>query len=117
MHIDLSGILGMLALSAPLPIIVALLAAYPLRRVAWKLCKRFGKKRLGYYPTTFALGMAMQFMQVYHRPSVAYVLEVKQEQQVEEDDEGGPESLIKQLGRQLQRIRRGDPIERLVLRI
>ena len=59
----------------------------------------------------------MQFMQVYHRPSVAYVLEVKQEQQVEEDDEGGPESLIKQLGRQLQRIRRGDPIERLVLRI
>ena len=48
---------------------------------------------------------------------MAYVLEVKQEQQVEEDDEGGPESLIKQLGRQLQRIRRGDPIERLVLRI
>jgi len=117
MHIELSDVLGMLALSAPLPIIVALLTAYPLRRAAWKLGKRWGRKHLGYYPSTFALGMAMQFMQVYHRPSMAYVLEVKQEDQAEKDKEGGPESLIKQFHRQLQRIRRGDPVKRLVLRI
>jgi len=39
---------------------------------------------------------------------------------VEEDDEGGPDPLaarMKHFHRQLRRIRRGDPVGRLILRI
>jgi hypothetical protein len=36
---------------------------------------------------------------------------------VEEDDEGDPETPAKQLSRQLKRIRRGEVVERLVLRL
>jgi hypothetical protein len=48
---------------------------------------------------------------------VDYVLEAKQDEDAEEDDKGDPESLTKQLDRQLKRIRRGEPIDRLVLRL
>ena len=59
----------------------------------------------------------MQFMQVYWRPSVSYVLEEKQDEDADEDDNGDPENLKKQLDRQLKRIRRGEPVDRLVLRL
>ena len=53
----------------------------------------------------------------FHRPSVAYVVEARQEEDADEDDDGEPESLTKQLDRQLRKIRRGEPVERLVLRL
>jgi hypothetical protein len=45
------------------------------------------------------------------------VLETKQVEVVEEDDEGDPETAAKELSRQLKRIRRGEAVERLVLRV
>jgi hypothetical protein len=48
---------------------------------------------------------------------VAYVVKAKQDEDADEDDEGDPESLTKQLNRQLRRIRRGKPVDRLVLRL
>jgi hypothetical protein len=56
-------------------------------------------------------------MQVFHRPSVAHALEMKQDEDADEDDEGDPENLKKQLSRQYKRIRRGEPVEKLVLRL
>jgi hypothetical protein len=61
--------------------------------------------------------MAFLFLQVFHRPSVAHVLEEKQKEDAEENDEGDPENLKKQIDRQLKKIRRGEPVERLVLRL
>ncbi len=61
--------------------------------------------------------MAFLFLQVFCRPSIANVVEVKQEEDADEDDEGDPGSVTKQLNRQLKRIRRGEPVERLVLRL
>lgn len=61
--------------------------------------------------------MALQFIQVFYRPTVAHVLETKQDEEADEDDSGGPESLTKQLHRQLRRIRSGEFVERLILRL
>jgi hypothetical protein len=109
-------------LYAPFLVMGLILVHYALRRALWRRGKRLGKSRLGFYPSAFALGMALQFIQVYHRPSIAYVREVKREEQddADEDDHGEPETTTarrKHFFRQLWRIRRGDPIEKLVLKI
>ncbi|MDR3750561.1 MAG: hypothetical protein P4K94_03655 [Terracidiphilus sp.] len=103
--------------SVPFLAIGVILAHYVLRRATWKHNRRLGRKRLGYYPSAFALGMAFQFFQVYYRPSVAYFLEAKREEDAEDDDEGDPETPINHLNRQLRRIRRGERIDTLVLRL
>jgi hypothetical protein len=53
---------------------------------------------------------------------MAHVLESRQDEaeDADEDDNGDPESTaarLKHFHRQLRRIRRGDPVERLVLRV
>jgi hypothetical protein len=114
---NLDAIYGSLIYASSLPFvaIVLILFHYALRRVLFRRRKRLGRGRRGFYPSAVALGMAFQFMQVFTRPSIAYVLEEKQKDEAEEDDEGDPETLQKQLGRQLRRIRRGEPVDRLVL--
>ena len=117
MHFDVLSVLSVLCFGAPALAIVGILAHYQLRRVAYRRNRRRGRRKLGYYPSSFALGLVLQFVQVYWRPSVAYVMEEKQEEDADEDDEGDPENLKKQLDRQLKKIRRGEPVERLVLRL
>ncbi|MGA3343534.1 MAG: hypothetical protein ABSC76_01585 [Terracidiphilus sp.] len=66
------------------------------------------------------LAMGMGFLQVmwlFYRPSVAYIMRVQEDEDADEDDEGDPENLTKQLNKQLKRIRRGEPVDRLVLRL
>jgi hypothetical protein len=103
--------------SLPYVAIVVVLFHYLLRRTKWKADKRCGKKSPGFCPSTTALGMMMLFMQVFVRPTLQYVLEEKQNQDVEEDDGGDPEGITKQLHRQLKRIRRGEQVGDLVLRL
>jgi hypothetical protein len=104
-------------ISAPFLTIVAILVHYYLRRAAWRRNRRLGKKNQGFCPSASSLGTAFQLMQVFHRPSMAYVLEAKRDEDADEDDQGDPESLTKQLNRQLRRIRRGERVETLVLRL
>jgi hypothetical protein len=61
--------------------------------------------------------MAFLFAQTFYRPSLAHVIEVKQDEEVEEDDEGDPETVNKQLNRQLKRILRGEVVDKLVIRL
>ena len=117
MRIDAIYAWCIFALYPPFLAVVLILVHYSLARVRWRRRKRRGERRLGFCPSSFALGMAFQFMQVYHRPSMAYVLEAKQDHDADEDDEGDPETVAKQLDRQLRRIRRGELVERLVLRL
>jgi hypothetical protein len=108
------------ALYAPLLLIGMILVHYSLRRVFWRRSKRLGKSGLGFYPSAFALGMAFQFIQVFHRPSMAHVIEAKRDEDADEDDSGDPvtpEARLRHFHRQLRRIRRGEPIDRLMLRI
>ncbi|MGB8260552.1 MAG: hypothetical protein WCE75_09380 [Terracidiphilus sp.] len=76
-----------------------------------------GRRRFAFGSARFVLGMAFQFLQVLYQPSVAYAVEAKLDDKADEDDTGDPESLKKQLSRQLRRIRRGERVERLVLRL
>jgi hypothetical protein len=65
-----------------------------------------------------AAGIAfLHFMQEFYSPGAVYLLEARQDQEADEDDEGDPETLTKQLNRQLKRIRRGEQVDQLVLRL
>jgi hypothetical protein len=116
MHVD-PFVLGFYAMSAPFLAIGIILVRYCFLRARWRLNQRLGRKNSGFSPSSSALGIAFLFLQVFYRPSVANVVEIKQDEDADEDDEGDPENLKKQLSRQLKRIRRGEPVDRLVLRL
>jgi hypothetical protein len=109
--------LGLFASSLPCLAILAMLVHYKFCRERWRRKSRRGKKNAGFCPSASALGFALQFMQVFYRPSVSYVLEARQHDETEEETSGDPETLTKQLDRQLRRIRRGEPLERIILRL
>jgi hypothetical protein len=116
MHVDVLSVLSLFS-AAPFVAIAAILCLYLIRRVPGVRSTRTGRRLFGLQPAAVGLGMAFLFLQVFWRPSLSHVIEVQQKVDVEEDDEGDPESLTKQLHRQLRRIRRGEPVERLVLRL
>jgi hypothetical protein len=116
MHNYALNLLIALSVGSPGLAIAVLLMAYHLRRLLWRRNKRLGRK-LGYYPSSAMLGLGLLFLQVFYRPSVVNVLEEKQKEDAEEEGEGDSENLKKQLDRQLKKIRRGEPIESLVLRL
>ena len=110
------------ALYVPFFLIAMILAHYVLLRARWRRRNRRGKARPGFYPSAVALGLAFQFLQVFHRPSMVHVVEARQQakEDADEDDNGDPNSpanRMRHFHRQLRRIRRGDPNERLVLRM
>ncbi|MGA3162199.1 MAG: hypothetical protein ABSC77_13380 [Terracidiphilus sp.] len=116
MHVDLS-VLGFLAMGAPFLAIGIILVRYCFLRARWRLNQRLGRKNFGFCPSSSALGIALLFLQIFYRPSVENVIEVMQNEDADEDDEGDPENPTKQLNRQYKRIRRGEPVDRLVLRL
>jgi hypothetical protein len=103
------------ALFLPFWVVGIILVHYWVKRTLW----RCGRRR-GFCPSSVALGRALQFAQVYHRPSVTYVLEAKQDEDAEDEGNGDPDSpgsVRRQLQRQLKRIRKGEAVDRLVLRV
>lgn len=110
-------LLWMSALSAPFLAIIALLAYYQLKRTTWKWNHRRGKQKPGFCPSSAALGTIFLFAQVFTRPSIAHVIEARQVEDVDEDDDGDPDVPEKHLNRQLRKIRRGQPMDGLVLRL
>ena len=109
--------LSVFAFSAPFLAIAAILVHYLLKRAAWRRKQRQGKKISGFCPSSAALGFVFLFVQVLYRPGVEFVLLEQQREDVEEDGAGDPESPAKQLTRQLKRIRHGEQIDTLVLRL
>ena len=59
----------------------------------------------------------LQLMSELYCPGAAYVLREIRDEDADEDDSGDPESPEKHFNRQLKRIRRGEPIGDLVLRL
>ena len=117
MHSPTLYALGALALSAPFVTISILFAYFFLRRAIWTRQKRQGKRQIGFCPSSFALGTALQFVWLLYRPSVEFAIKSMQRENVKDDDEGDPESPVRHLNHQLKRIRRGEPIDRLTLRL
>ncbi len=117
MNADVFYGLSVLAFSAPFLAIAAIFADYLLKRVAWRRRQRQRKKNSSFCPSSVAMGMMFLFMQMFYRPSVQFVLQEQQREDVEEDGAGDPETPAKQLNRQLKRIRRGERIDTLVMRL
>ncbi len=59
----------------------------------------------------------MQLISELYCPGAAFVLQEIRDEDADEDDDGDPESLEKQLSSQLKRIRRGEDVGDLVLRL
>ena len=62
---------------------------------------------------------AFLFLSAAYRPNYAFIAkaQIRQEEDADEDDDGGRESPLKHLHRQLRKIRRGEPVERLIWRL
>jgi hypothetical protein len=103
--------------ASPFLAIVAILAYYQVRRRIWRRKRRKGKRDLGFCPSSAALGATLLFLSVFYRPSVDFAMEASLQEEVEDDDQGDPETPERLLNRQLRRIRRGERIGDLVLRI
>jgi hypothetical protein len=65
------------------------------------------------------LGAAFQFLSIAYRPNHAFTAkaQIQQQEDADEDDDGTPETPVKHLHRQLRRIRRGEPVDRLIWRL
>lgn len=65
------------------------------------------------------IAAAFQLLSLAYRPNHAFVAkaQIQQQEDTDEDDNGDPETPIKHLHRQLRRIRRGEHVDRLVLRL
>lgn len=77
--------------------------------------KRRGGRRLRFVGA--GLSAALLAFTFFYRPSLEYAVETAQVEYVEEDDDGDPETTAKALNRQLKRIRRGERVESLVVRV
>lgn len=103
------------AAGLPYLAIAVVLFHYFLRRAAWRRKRRRGEKIVGFCPSSAALGAAFLFLQIFIRPGLQHLAEIKQEEDADEDDSGDPDSPEKNLHRQLKRIRRGEQVGDLTL--
>ena len=91
--------------------------AFFFQRFRWQRRKRKGKSNWGFYPSSASMGNALQQLSVIAQPRAAYVLEEKTKDDVEEDDEGGPEDPTAHLHWQAVKIQRGEKIDRLTAKL
>jgi|SRR5580658_1026003 hypothetical protein len=101
--------------------VVVVIGYYCFTRVLLRRRLRAGRRRSRLSGYGLALGLAfMQLVRVFYQPDVAYLIEAKQDEDADEDDSGDPETpegRFRHFHRQLRRIRRGEVIDRLVLRM
>jgi hypothetical protein len=113
MDIQLFYSLCTFAAAIPYLAIIAIFAHFVVRRALWKRNRRRGIP--GFCPSSAALGMVLLLAQTFYRPSLRHLVQTKQVVEVEEDDQGDPETSVTGLDRQLKRLRRGEPLDSLVL--
>jgi hypothetical protein len=110
----LAGFVSFLAL-------VVIFGYYCFTRVLLRRRRQIGRRRSRISGYRLALGLAfMQLVRVFYQPDVAYLLEAKLDEDADEDDSGDPltpEGRMRHFHRQLRRIRRGERVDRLVLRM
>ncbi len=77
------------------------------------------RKKLFRALSSAGLGAAFQFLSIAYRPNHAFIAkaQIQQQENTDDDDDGGPDTSRKHLHRQLRRIRRGEPVDRLIWRI
>ena len=80
--------------------------------------RRRGRLESKIYSMCLAAGIGLlQFVQTFYQPNLSNVLAVIENEDVDEDDQGGPDTPHRHLHRQLRRIRRGQFVDRLQVRL
>jgi hypothetical protein len=87
------------------------------QRYRWRQGKRKGKSNWGFYPSAASMGNALQNLSVIVQPQAEYVLAEKVKEDVDKDDEGGPDDPTAHLLRQAAKIRRGERLDRLTAKL
>jgi hypothetical protein len=100
--------------------VVVTFCCFCFSRVLLRRRQQSGRRRSRFSGYGLALGLAFtQLIRTFYQPDLEYVLEVKRDEDADEDDSGGPETpegRLRHFHRQLRRIRRGEPVDRLVLK-
>jgi hypothetical protein len=81
---------------------------------------RPGKQRRAksaFSAAAFSIGIGLQFYDQITRPGVQHQIQQMHEEDADHDKAGDPDDPKAQLNRQLKRIRRGEEIDRLILRL
>lgn len=115
MYFKIFGAVALLATCAVLLTIGVGLLFDSFRRASRRPNKRGARRRLSFVSS--GLSSALLAFTLFYRPSVEYAVETAQVEHVDEDDDGDPETKAKALNRQLKRIRRGEKVESLVVRL
>jgi hypothetical protein len=113
------ALLGWLLLAALflLGLFAVALSHFVLMRAA-RLSRDSTKKRPRIPSYFIAAGFVfLQLLGKIYNPGAAFLLQAKCDEDADKDDQGDPESPEKQLSRQLRQIRRGEPVDGLVLRL
>jgi hypothetical protein len=84
----------------------------------WLRKRRRGGLQSKIYSMCLTAGIGfLQFVQTFYQPDLRNVISVIEEEDMDEDDQGDPNSPHKHLHRQLRRIRRGQHVDRLQVRL
>ena len=111
------------AVSFPVFVILLVTIALIYHRIKLSLANRRTpyrrRRRIGIVASNALIGFAFLPLSILYRPSLAEVAkaQIQQREKVDEDESGDPESPLKHLLRQLRRIRRGETVEVLFLRL
>jgi hypothetical protein len=112
------NILSLLADAAPfLLLLLVSIFHFGRKHLGRTATRRGGKNRLGFTASTFTIGLALQNLETLMRPNVEHVIEQKYDEDAEDDTSGDPDLPKAQLHRQLRRIRRGEKVDRIILRL
>ena len=106
---DFGGVL--LSLSGPFLLLT--IFALLLDRAIRKHTGGTGKRRIGFYPSNYALGLALRQIQTFVAPNMEATISDTLKEAAEAGDEGDPADPTIHLNRQLKRIRNGEQIDRL----
>jgi hypothetical protein len=90
-----------------------------LKQLVWKPKRTGRRRRFGICAANAALGLSFLPFAAIYRPRMIEIAktQIRQQEDVDEEDNGGPDSHLKHLLRQLRRIRRGETVDTLFVRL
>jgi hypothetical protein len=113
------GAVAAMAMGSPFLAIFLILAYYYLLRVPWLRNRKTGRRKSMFSMPSTGLGTVVIGLTLIYRPRIEYAIEAQQRQveDADEDDNGDPDTPARHLLRQLRRIRRGEKVDRLTLKL
>jgi hypothetical protein len=89
-----------------------------LKRLIWKPKRPSRRRHFRILAAKAALGMAFLPFAAIYRPRMIEIAkaQIQQQEDADEDDNGDPDTPARHLLRQLRRIRRGEEVDRLILK-